>query len=76
MAKRPGEPVLELERASFVGSRGDAAILKEAGLPPSGLRVLRYSAAKLRRSAGESIEDLSRFLDHSSLAVASTYRAA
>jgi len=47
--------------------------LEKAGLPPSGLRVLRHSAAKLRRDAGESIEDVSHFLDHSSLAVTSVY---
>jgi integrase len=47
--------------------------LEKAGLPPSGLQVLRHSAAKLRRDAGESIEDVSRFLDHSSLAVTSVY---
>jgi integrase len=37
------------------------------------MHVLRHSAAKLRRDAGESIEDVSRFLDHSSLAVTTTY---
>jgi site-specific recombinase XerD len=47
--------------------------LMRAGLPPSGVHVLRHSAAKLRRDAGESIEDVSRFLDHSSLAVTTTY---
>jgi site-specific recombinase XerD len=47
--------------------------LKRAGLPLSGVHVLRHSAAKLRRDAGESIEDVSRFLDHSSLAVTTTY---
>jgi integrase len=47
--------------------------LENAGLQPSGLHVLRHSAAKLRRDAGESIEDVSRFLDHSSLAVTTTY---
>jgi integrase len=47
--------------------------LEKAGLPASGLHVLRHSAAKLRRDAGESIEDVSRFLDHSSLAVTTTY---
>ena len=47
--------------------------MKRAGLPPSGVHVLRHSAAKLRRDAGESIEDVSRFLDHSSLAVTTTY---
>jgi len=47
--------------------------LANAGLPPSGMHILRHSAAKLRRDAGESIEDVSRFLDHSSLAVTTTY---
>jgi integrase/recombinase XerD len=47
--------------------------LKAAGLSPTGIHVLRHSAAKLRRDAGESIEDVSAFLDHSSLAVTSVY---
>jgi len=47
--------------------------LKAAGLPPSGVHIFRHSAAKLRRDAGESIEDVSRFLDHSSLAVTTVY---
>ena len=32
-----------------------------------------HSAAKLRRDVGESVEDVSRFLDHSSLAVTTVY---
>jgi site-specific recombinase XerD len=47
--------------------------LRHAGLPLSGIHVLRHSAAKLRRDAGESIENVSQFLDHSSLAVTTTY---
>ena len=47
--------------------------LSDAGLPPSGLHVLRHTAAKLRRDVGESIEAVSAFLDHSSLAVTTTY---
>src|SRR6266542_1596258 len=47
--------------------------LSLAGLPPSGLHVLRHSAAKSRRDAGETVEEVSRFLDHSSLAVTTTY---
>jgi integrase/recombinase XerC len=47
--------------------------LREAGLPPSGLHILRHSAAKLRREAGESVEAVSAFLDHSSLAVTTVY---
>ena len=46
---------------------------REAGLPPAGIHILRHTAAKLRRDAGESIEDVSRFLDHTSLAVTTTY---
>src|SRR2546421_11723917 len=49
------------------------AILRLAGLAPSGLHILRHSAAKLRRDAGESVEAVSAFLDHSSLAVTSVY---
>ena len=47
--------------------------LRAAGLAPSGLHVLRHTAAKLRRDAGASIEAVSAFLDHSSLAVTSVY---
>ena len=47
--------------------------LAEAELRPTGLHVLRHSAAKLRRDAGESVESVSAFLDHSSLAVTTTY---
>jgi integrase len=47
--------------------------LRAAGLGPSGLHILRHSAAKLRRDAGASIEAVSSFLDHSSLAVTSVY---
>ena len=47
--------------------------LRLAGLPPSGVHVLRHTAAKLRRDVGESVESVSQFLDHSSLAVTTTY---
>jgi integrase/recombinase XerC len=47
--------------------------LSRAGLPPSGIHILRHTSAKLRRDAGESIEAVSSFLDHSSLAVTSVY---
>jgi integrase len=47
--------------------------MRHAGLPPAGVHILRHSAAKLRRDAGESIEEVSRFLDHSSLAVTTVY---
>src|SRR5690606_36310422 len=41
--------------------------LKQAGLPLGGVHIFRHSAAKLRRDAGESVEEVSLFLDHSSL---------
>ena len=47
--------------------------LRLAGLAPAGLHVLRHTSAKLRRDAGASIEAVSSFLDHSSLAVTSVY---
>jgi len=47
--------------------------LGRAGLPPAGVHVLRHSAAKLRRDAGESVEQVSAFLDHSSLQVTTVY---
>ncbi len=47
--------------------------LSLAGLAPTGLHVLRHTAAKLRRDAGESVEAVSAFLDHSSLAVTTVY---
>ncbi len=46
---------------------------RAAGLPASGVHIFRHSAAKLRREAGESVEQVSRFLDHSSLAVTTVY---
>ncbi len=47
--------------------------LAMTGLPSSGVHVLRHTAAKLRRDAGEGIEAVSQFLDHSSLAVTTVY---
>jgi integrase/recombinase XerC len=47
--------------------------LRLAGLSPAGIHILRHTAAKLRRDAGVSIEAVSSFLDHSSLAVTSVY---
>ena len=46
---------------------------REAGLPATGVHLLRHTAAKLRRDAGESVEAVSSFLDRSSLAVTSIY---
>jgi integrase len=44
-----------------------------AGISPAGVHIFRHTAAKLRRDAGETVEDVSRFLDHSSLAVITVY---
>jgi hypothetical protein len=46
----------------------------DAGLRPAGVHIFRHTAAKLRRDAGESIEDVSRFLDYSSLAATTDRR--
>jgi site-specific recombinase XerD len=46
---------------------------RKAGITPSGVHIFRHTAAKLRRDVGETIEDVSRFLDHSSLAVTTVY---
>ncbi len=45
----------------------------KAGITPSGVHIFRHTAAKLRRGVGETVEDVSRFLDHSSLAVTTVY---
>ena len=47
--------------------------MRNAKLPPGGVHILRHSAAKLRRDVGETVEEVSRFLDHANLAVTSTY---
>jgi len=47
--------------------------MQQADLAPAGVHILRHAAAKLRREAGESVEDVSRFLDHSSLQVTTVY---
>jgi integrase/recombinase XerC len=46
---------------------------RRAGITPSGVHIFRHTAAKLRRDAGESVEEVSQFLDHSSLAVTTVY---
>ena len=47
--------------------------LVSAGMEPTGVHVLRHTAAKLRRQAGATIQDIAQFLDHSSLAITTTY---
>jgi integrase len=60
-----------ITRGTFYGNL--RRYFQAAGLPPAGVHIFRHSAAKLRRDAGESVEQVSRFLDHSSLAVTSVY---
>jgi len=67
----PAEPLWKISSGTFYGRF--RRYLREAGLAPTGLHVLRHSAAKLRRDAGETVEQVSAFLDHSSLAVTTTY---
>lgn len=47
--------------------------LRQAELPLGGVHLFRHTAAKLRRDAGDTVEAVSHFLDHSSLAVTTTY---
>ena len=47
--------------------------LRKAGITPAGVHIFRHTAAKLRRDAGQSVEEVSQFLDHSSLAVTTVY---
>ncbi|MGC8634201.1 MAG: site-specific integrase [Candidatus Limnocylindrales bacterium] len=67
----PGESLWRISSGTFYGRF--RRYLQQASLAPTGLHVLRHSAAKLRRDAGESVEAVSAFLDHSSLAVTTTY---
>lgn len=67
----PEEPLFDLSlQGAYLSLR---ARFKRAGLPFSGVHTLRHTAAKLRRDAGESVEQVSSFLDHADLAITSTY---
>jgi len=67
----PGANGRGLTSGTFYGNL--RRYMQKAGLPPAGVHILRHSAAKLRRDVGESVEEVSRFLDHSSLAVTTVY---
>ena len=60
-----------ITRGTFYGNL--QRYFRKAGITPSGVHIFRHTAAKLRRDAGETVEDVSRFLDHSSLAVTTVY---
>jgi integrase len=70
-AMAPEESLWRITSGTFYGRF--RRYLAAAGLAPTGLHVLRHSAAKLRRDAGETVEQVSSFLDHSSLAVTTVY---
>ena len=65
------DPTAAVTSGTFYGNF--RRYLARAGLPPAGIHILRHTAAKLRREAGEPIEAVSAFLDHSSLGVTTTY---
>ncbi|MDA1004366.1 MAG: site-specific integrase [Chloroflexi bacterium] len=67
----PATPLWDITSATFY--QRFRRYLKKAGLPASGLHVLRHTAAKLRRDVGESIESVSAFLDHSTLGTTTVY---
>ena len=67
----PDEPLFDVSPHGFYLNL--RRYLRKAGLPESGVHVLRHSAAKLRRDIGESVETVSRFLDHSNLATTTIY---
>jgi integrase len=67
----PDESLWRISGGTFYGRF--RRYLQLAGLAPTGLHILRHSAAKLRRDAGQTVEQVSSFLDHSSLAVTTTY---
>jgi integrase/recombinase XerD len=78
-AGTPLETLPDDARLFPVSSQGFALNLgryaRKAGLAGVSTHVLRHSAAKLRREAGATIEDVQRFLGHRSLATTSRYLA-
>jgi site-specific recombinase XerD len=70
-SRHPSRNGVGITDGTFYGSLKRYLVV--AGLPPAGVHILRHAAAKLRREAGESVEEVSRFLDHSSLAVTTVY---
>ena len=67
----PGEPLWDVKDSGFAANLRRA--FKRAGLPSHGVHVLRHTAARLRRDAGASIEQVSEFLDHADIAVTARY---
>jgi len=70
-AMEPDEPLFDVSAHGFYLNL--QRYFRKAKLPPGGVHVLRHSAAKLRRDVGESVEQVSSFLDHANLAVTTTY---
>jgi len=70
-AMGPEEPLFDVSAHGFYLNL--RRYFRKAKLPPAGVHVLRHTAAKLRRDVGETVEEVSRFLDHANLAVTTTY---
>ena len=67
----PDTRLFPIEDRSFYGNL--RRHLARAGLPLSGVHILRHTAARLQREAGEELEDVQRFLDHASMATTAIY---
>ena len=67
----PDEPLFDVSAHGFYLNL--RRYLRKASLPESGVHLLRHTAAKLRRDVGQSVEEVSSFLDHANLAVTTTY---
>ena len=70
-AMEPEEPLFDVSAHGFYMNL--RRYFRKAKLPAGGVHILRHSAAKLRRDVGETVEEVSRFLDHANLAVTTTY---
>jgi len=70
-AMEPEEPLFDVSAHGFYLNL--RRYFRNAKLPPGGVHLLRHSAAKLRRDVGETVEQVSSFLDHANLAVTTTY---
>jgi integrase len=67
----PEEPLFDVSAHGFYLNL--RRYYRKAKLRVGGVHVLRHSAAKLLRDAGQTVEEVSRLLDHANLAVTTTY---
>jgi integrase len=71
LALHPGSPVFPISGASFYAWLRRFA--EVAGLGRVTPHCLRHTGAKLRRDSGATVEEVSRFLGHSSIATTAIY---